>query len=156
MLVSLPWRACWPCCGGRLLQGDLLAERRLHQPLDRVNLWNAEAGCWGVDPAAALPALATAGPTRPPLAEVLRHGIARVLDLAVLLVLGCMVAALVQTLVPREWLLAVGGAPTLSIVALMLLSLIVSVCSSVDAFLALSFAAQVTPGALWPSSCWAP
>ena len=30
----------------------------------------------------------------------------------------------------------------------MLLSLVVSVCSSVDAFLALGFAAQVTPGAL--------
>ena len=49
---------------------------------------------------------------------------------------------------PRSWLLAVGGAPTLSILALMLLALVVSVCSSVDAFLALSFAAQVTPGAL--------
>jgi uncharacterized membrane protein YraQ (UPF0718 family) len=30
----------------------------------------------------------------------------------------------------------------------MALSLVISVCSSVDAFLALSFAAQVTPGAL--------
>jgi uncharacterized membrane protein YraQ (UPF0718 family) len=30
----------------------------------------------------------------------------------------------------------------------MVLALVVSVCSSVDAFLALSFAAQVTPGAL--------
>ena len=30
----------------------------------------------------------------------------------------------------------------------MLLALVVSVCSSVDAFLALGFAAQVTPGAL--------
>ena len=30
----------------------------------------------------------------------------------------------------------------------MLLAVVVSVCSSVDAFLALGFAAQVTPGAL--------
>jgi uncharacterized membrane protein YraQ (UPF0718 family) len=45
-------------------------------------------------------------------------------------------------------LLAVGGAPTASILALMALSLVLSVCSSVDAFLALGFAAQVTPGAL--------
>ena len=35
-----------------------------------------------------------------------------------------------------------------SILALMLLAVVVSVCSSVDAFLALGFAAQVTPGAL--------
>jgi uncharacterized membrane protein YraQ (UPF0718 family) len=45
-------------------------------------------------------------------------------------------------------LLAVGGAPTGSILALMLLAVVLSVCSSVDAFLALGFAAQVTPGAL--------
>ena len=58
------------------------------------------------------------------------------------------IAALVQTWLPRSWLLAVGGAPTASILALMLLAVVVSVCSSVDAFLALGFAAQVTPGAL--------
>jgi uncharacterized membrane protein YraQ (UPF0718 family) len=79
---------------------------------------------------------------------VLGHGAGEFLDLALLLVFGCAVAALVQTVVPRDWLLAVGGAPTLSILSLMLLSLVVSVCSSVDAFLALGFAAQVTPGAL--------
>ena len=53
-----------------------------------------------------------------------------------------------QTWLPRSWLLAVGGAPTASILALMLLAVVVSVCSSVDAFLALGFAAQITPGAL--------
>jgi hypothetical protein len=68
--------------------------------------------------------------------------------LALLLVGGCALAALVQTLLPRQWLLQLGGAPTGSILALMALSLVISVCSSVDAFLALSFAAQVTPGAL--------
>ena len=65
-----------------------------------------------------------------------------------LLVLGCIIAALVQTWIPRSWLLAVGSAPTASILALMALAVVVSVCSSVDAFLALGFAAQVTPGAL--------
>jgi hypothetical protein len=54
----------------------------------------------------------------------------------------------VQTWLPRSWLLSVGSDPTLSVVALMLLALVVSVCSSVDAFLALGFAAQITPGAL--------
>ena len=87
-------------------------------------------------------------PARTPLREVLGHATGEFLDLALLLVMGCAIAALVQTLVPRAWLLAVGGAPTLSILSLMLLSLVVSVCSSVDAFLALGFAAQVTPGAV--------
>ena len=70
------------------------------------------------------------------------------LDLLALLVLGCVIAAAVQTWLPRSWLLAIGGAPTASILALMVLAVVVSVCSSVDAFLALGFAAQVTPGAL--------
>ena len=78
----------------------------------------------------------------------MKHASQEFLYLALLLVMGSVIAALVQSFVPRSWLLAVGGAPTLSILALMLLALVVSVCSSVDAFLALSFAAQVTHGAL--------
>ncbi|MEB3262161.1 MAG: permease, partial [Cyanobacteriota bacterium] len=80
--------------------------------------------------------------------ELLRHGSREFLSLAMLLVAGSAIAALVQTLLPRQWLLELGGAPTLSILALMLLALVVSVCSSVDAFLALGFAAHVTPGAV--------
>jgi uncharacterized membrane protein YraQ (UPF0718 family) len=128
----------------QLLQADLLAERRLHQPLAAVGLLERSSGLVGA-PAAADPADAN---PRPPLAELMRHASQEFLHLALLLVMGCVIAALVQSFVPRSWLLAVGGAPTLSILALMLLALVVSVCSSVDAFLALSFAAQVTPGAL--------
>ena len=132
-----------------LLQGDLLAERRLALPLSEVSLLERRGGVLGggVLGGGAL-AAATGTPRRPSLAELFRHGGQEFLNLALLLVLGCLLAALVQTFVPRAWLLAVGGAPTLSILALMLLALVVSVCSSVDAFLALSFAAQVTPGAL--------
>jgi uncharacterized protein len=129
----------------QLLTPALLEERRLSQPLSRVSLLERRSGLIGGGSAPEPPALP---PRRPPLAEVLGHGNAEFLDLALLLVMGCAIAALVQTLVPRAWLLAVGGAPTLSILSLMLLSLVVSVCSSVDAFLALGFAAQVTPGAL--------
>ena len=129
----------------QLLTPALLEERRLSQPLSRVSLLERRSGLIGGGLAPEPPALP---PRRPPLAEVLGHGSAEFLDLALLLVMGCAIAALVQTLVPRAWLLAVGGTPTLSILSLMLLSLVVSVCSSVDAFLALGFAAQVTPGAL--------
>jgi len=130
---------------GELLQDDLLEERRLHQPLASVSLLERSSGVIG------LPVTMTAKPARvarPAWSEVLRHGSREFISLALLLVIGCAIAASVQTMLPREWLLAVGGAPTLSILALMLLSLVVSVCSSVDAFLALGFAAHVTPGAL--------
>ncbi|MFN5162564.1 MAG: permease [Cyanobacteriota bacterium] len=130
-----------------LLRPELLAERRLNQPLSEVSLLERSGGMLGapaVTAAAPLPARAA----RPSLSELMRHGGNEFLQLALLLVLGCLIAALVQTFVPRGGLLAVGAAPTLSILALMLLAWVVSVCSSVDAFLALSFAAQVTPGAL--------
>ena len=137
-----------------LLQGNLLAERRLALPLSEVSLLERRGGVLGRGGLAggglsggALTAAARP-PRRPSLAELFRHGGQEFLNLALLLVLGCLLAALVQTFVPRSWLLTVGGAPTLSILALMLLAMVVSVCSSVDAFLALSFAAQVTPGAL--------
>ncbi|MEN9541165.1 MAG: hypothetical protein RLZZ459_1256 [Cyanobacteriota bacterium] len=130
---------------GELLRADLLEERRLNQPLASVGLLERRTGVIGLARAPAPPITSSA---RPPWSEVLRHGSREFLSLALLLVAGCAIAALVQTLLPRQWLLAVGSAPTLSIVALMLLALVVSVCSSVDAFLALGFAAHVTPGAV--------
>jgi uncharacterized membrane protein YraQ (UPF0718 family) len=132
----------------QLLTADLLEERRMNQPLSRVTLLERRGGLIGATEGGLGGAPLPAEPARTPLREVLGHSTGEFLDLALLLVMGCAIAALVQTLVPRAWLLAVGGAPTLSILSLMLLSLVVSVCSSVDAFLALGFAAQVTPGAV--------
>ena len=128
-----------------LLAPALLEERRLSQPLAEVGLLERGSGVLGAS-VAPLPA---PGPeSKLSLAEVLHHSSREFVSLLVLLVLGCALAAAVQAWLPRAWLLAVGSAPTLSVLALMLLALVVSVCSSVDAFLALGFAAQVTPGAL--------
>ena len=128
----------------QLLESALLSERRMSQPLSRIGLLQRGGGLIG-DP---LSEIAPAQPERLKPVVVLEQSSREFLDLLALLVLGCLIAALVQTWLPRSWLLAVGGAPTGSILALMLLAVVLSVCSSVDAFLALGFAAQVTPGAL--------
>ena len=128
-----------------LLAPALLEERRLSQPLSEVGLLERGSGVLGAS-AAQLPP--PAPESKLSLAEVLHHSSREFISLLVLLVLGCGLAAAVQAWLPRAWLLAVGSAPTLSVLALMLLAVVVSVCSSVDAFLALGFAAQVTPGAL--------
>ena len=129
----------------RLLQGALLEERRLSQPLSSIGLLERRTGLLGA--VAVTPALQPES-TAPPRRDLLSHSTREFLSLLTLLVLGSALAAVVQTWLPRSWLLALGSAPTLSVMALMLLALVVSVCSSVDAFLALGFAAQVTPGAL--------
>jgi uncharacterized protein len=64
------------------------------------------------------------------------------------LVIGSALAGAVQVLVPRSALLAIGSDPALSIVAMMALAMIVSICSNVDAFFALSFASTFTPGSI--------
>ena len=128
----------------QLLEHALLSERRMSQPLSNVGLLERSGGLVG-DP---IQEFSPTQSTRLRASDVLEHSSREFLDLLALLVLGCLIAALVQTWLPRSWLLAVGGAPTGSILALMLLAVVVSVCSSVDAFLALGFAAQVTPGAL--------
>ena len=128
----------------QLLEHALLSERRMSQPLSNVGLLERSGGLVG-DP---IQEFSPTQSTRLRASDVLEQSSREFLDLLALLVLGCLIAALVQTCLPRSWLLAVGGAPTGSILALMLLAVVVSVCSSVDAFLALGFAAQVTPGAL--------
>ncbi|WP_428982013.1 permease [Microbacterium horticulturae] len=64
------------------------------------------------------------------------------------LVIGSAVAGAVQVLVPRDALLAIGSNPVFSIVAMVLLAMIVSICSNVDSFFALSFASTFTPGSI--------
>ncbi|WP_052193807.1 permease [Microbacterium sp. ZOR0019] len=64
------------------------------------------------------------------------------------LVIGSALAGAVQVLIPREWLLAIGSNPVLSIVAMMALAMTVAICSNVDAFFALSFASTFSSGAI--------
>ena len=129
----------------KLLDTALLEERRMSQPLSSVGLLERRGGVLGSAPVSPEQRDDTPG-ISPRL--LIQHSTREFLGLLTLLVLGSALAAVVQTWLPRSWLLALGSAPTLSVIALMLLALVVSVCSSVDAFLALGFAAQVTPGAL--------
>ena len=64
------------------------------------------------------------------------------------LIIGSAIAGAVQVLVPRETLLAIGSDPALSIVAMIALATVVSICSNVDSFFALSFASTFTPGSI--------
>ncbi|MEX1019248.1 MAG: permease [Litorilinea sp.] len=70
------------------------------------------------------------------------------IDMVRYLILGCLLAAGMQTLVSQSALLTIGQGPIISVVALQLLAFVLSVCSTVDAFLALAFSATFTTGSL--------
>lgn len=54
------------------------------------------------------------------------------------LVIGGMAAAVLNVFVPRDWLTALAAQPILSVVALALLAVLLSICSEADAFVAAS------------------
>lgn len=65
-----------------------------------------------------------------------------------LLVLGALVAAAMQTLADREALIALGSGPVTSVWVMQALAFLLSVCSTVDAFLALALAGTFTTGSI--------
>jgi uncharacterized membrane protein YraQ (UPF0718 family) len=69
-------------------------------------------------------------------------------ELGAVLVLGSAIAAVVQVAIPREMILGLGQGPVTSILAMMALAWVVSICSTVDAFFALSFSSLFTSGSL--------
>jgi len=64
------------------------------------------------------------------------------------LVVGAFLAAAMQTLVPRSALLGVSQGPLISVVVMVALAVLLSICSTVDAFIALAFASTFTSGSV--------
>ncbi|QDZ41401.1 permease [Euhalothece natronophila Z-M001] len=69
-------------------------------------------------------------------------------ELGGILVLGSAFAASIQMFTPREVILGLGQSPVTSIFVMMLLAGLISICSTVDAFFALSFASTFTTSSL--------
>ena len=71
------------------------------------------------------------------------------LDMGRYLIAGAMLAAAMQTVVPQSTLLTIGQGPVVSVFVMMALAYILSVCSTVDAFIALAFSNAFTTGSLF-------
>ena len=82
------------------------------------------------------------------LNQLLDNTLAEMRELGAILVMGSAIAAVIQVWVPRDIILGLGQGQVSSILAMMILAAIVSICSTVDAFFALSFAASFTSGSL--------
>ncbi len=71
------------------------------------------------------------------------------LDMGRYLIIGALLAAAMQTLVSQSTLLAIGQGPIISVFVMMAVAFILSVCSTVDAFIALAFSSAFTTGSLF-------
>lgn len=69
-------------------------------------------------------------------------------EVAKMLIIGALIATAYQVFIPRELVAAIGSNPVLSIIAMLALAFIVSICANVDAFFALSYAHSFTLGSL--------
>lgn len=64
------------------------------------------------------------------------------------LVMGAVLAATLQTFIPQAALLAIGNGPILSVLVMLALAIILSICSTVDAFVALGFVGTFSFGSI--------
>jgi len=87
-----------------------------------------------------------------PLADKLRlvidNSVQELRELGGVMILGSAIAAAIQVLAPRELILSLGAGPITSIVVMLILAAVVSICSTVDSFFALSFASTFSSGSL--------
>ncbi|MEH2110564.1 permease [Nostoc sp.] len=94
----------------------------------------------------------SASTSNKPLAAKLRlvvdNSIQEFRELGGVMVLGSAIAAAIQVLAPRELILSLGAGPITSIVVMLILAVVVSICSTVDSFFALSFASTFSSGSL--------
>lgn len=83
-----------------------------------------------------------------PFFAMLEHAGAEFFDMGKYLIFGSVVAAAIQTFVPRAGLLEIGQDPLFSHFFMMGLAFVLSLCSTSDAFVAASFANTFSAGSL--------
>lgn len=87
-----------------------------------------------------------------PVAEKMRQALIIATDeffeMGRYLIVGAMLAAAMQTFVPQASLLAIGNGPLLSVLVMLTLAIVLSICSTVDAFVALGFVGSFSFGSI--------
>lgn len=80
--------------------------------------------------------------------DIVRRANREFIEVSFYVTLGALFTAAAQTLIPRGDLAALGGHPVLSVLALMPVATLLSICSEADAFVARAFATTFTLGSV--------
>jgi uncharacterized membrane protein YraQ (UPF0718 family) len=125
--------------------GLVFAVERQPQRLLQPAAWAPMAGGSG-QPAAGAGEAAPRGGQK--LTRALVIAVDEFFEMGRYLVVGALLAAALQTIVPQSTLLGLSAGPVISVLTLIALAVVLSICSTVDAFIALSFAGTFTTGSV--------
>lgn len=82
------------------------------------------------------------------LVHVLDHVSLELQDVGRFVIMGAFLSALMQTFIPRKYILSIGHGNISSIIVMMILAYVLCVCSETDAFIARTFVNQFTNGSI--------
>ena len=80
--------------------------------------------------------------------EVISHTSAELYDIGRFFIMGVFLSTCMQVFIPKEFILSIGSGVLSSIIVMMVLAFVLSVCSETDAFIARSFLGQFTTGSI--------
>ena len=80
--------------------------------------------------------------------QIISHTSAELYDIGRFFIMGVFLSTCMQIFIPKEFVLSIGGGVLSSILVMMMLAFVLSVCSETDAFIARSFLGQFTSGSI--------
>ncbi|MGH4118402.1 permease [Clostridium sp.] len=80
--------------------------------------------------------------------DIISHTSAEFYDIGRFFIMGVFLSTCMQVFIPKEFILSIGGGVLSSIIVMMVLAFVLSVCSETDAFIARSFLGQFTTGSI--------
>jgi uncharacterized membrane protein YraQ (UPF0718 family) len=80
--------------------------------------------------------------------DIISHTSAELYDIGRFFIMGVFLSTCMQVFVPKEFILSIGGGVLSSIIVMMVLAFVLSICSETDAFIARGFLGQFTTGSI--------
>ncbi|WP_264174258.1 permease [Clostridium tagluense] len=80
--------------------------------------------------------------------EMISHTSAELYDIGRFFIMGVFLSTCMQVFIPKTYILSIGGGVLSSIIVMMVLAFVLSVCSETDAFIARGFLGQFTSGSI--------
>lgn len=80
--------------------------------------------------------------------QVISHTSSELYDIGRFFIMGVFLSTCMQVFIPKTFILSIGGSVLSSIIVMMLLAFVLSICSETDAFIARSFLGQFTTGSI--------